>query len=733
MSFPFRRRLPLVLAVVMLTLVVTALSRLTSLSGEASLIWPVTGLVVGFVLSSGRLWALPVAAGAVLWAFLAGLSPVLWALLVLEVLVTAWVTGIWQERLPLRGVSAFRRLMTIYFRGAVMGAGAAAIIGGGALAWSGLFPDYTGWEIAVVYWIAAAIGVVLLTPLLLDAFSQRGRLTDDDIVFLRKCLPAALPLLVLALVARAEYGWMFSYLLVPLLIWAALRASPLLVNGMIVLSALLIVYVGRQGVPTDSIGNAELVQVVVQILALSISIQVLAAVSRERYKMLVAAKERAVRDPLTGLLNESGVRERLGRIENGATVSLVLLRIEDFDNVGDLLGVSASDALERSLLLEFADGNERADFGRLGRGLYAGLFPESIAAVKARMLDFYRRVDGRGLSANGLTVMLRPTMSLLPVCGVDREGVLGTAVDSLSVALRYTGERFLVLEDPVEITAERRRHHLLIEEVKAALHKRELVLYLQPIAPLGASSEHGLHGEILLRWNRTNGTVSAPGEFLGVAESAGLMGAIDRYVIRELFAWIVTNRGASQKVRKFAINLSGSSVSDPTLPAWIAGQIRVSAIDPASLCFEITESQAIANRDAARQLIHALRDIGASVSLDDFGTGLATFDYLKSFPFDYLKIDGSFIRNLRESEVDQAIVASITRVAKTLSLSTIAEFVEDPSVLEWLRANGVDFAQGYGVGRPAPLDELVANSLLEQRPESTPALSNMTPSVLPAR
>lgn len=694
----------------LLTLLVTLLSRYSSLSGEASLIWPITGLVVGLSLAAGRFWALPVAVGAFAWAAIAGLPTLLWVLLVMEVLVTAWVVGAWPDRLPMIGVSAFRRLMTVYFRGAILGGGTAAVIGGGALAWSGLYPDYASWEIALVYWVAAAIGVVLLTPLLLDALAQRGRLVGEDGLFIRKWALTAVPVVLLAFVTPSEYGWMFSYLLVPLLIWAALRASPMVVHGLIVLAAVLLVYIGRKAVPDDVLGHAELVQVVVQILALSISIQVLAAVSRERQQMLLSAKERAIRDPLTGLLNENGLRDRLMR--NGKeTATLAVLRIEDFDNIGDILGHAASDAFERSISAEFADGAREAAFGRIGRGLYAGLLQEDVGALRERMVAFYRRIDGRGLTHGGRTVMLRPTMSLVPVGKADSDGVLATAVDSVSVAQWLAGERFVVVDDPVEIASQRRRQHLLVEDIKASLSRRELVLFVQPIRPLRDASGSGLHGEVLLRWKRGDGSLVSPGEFLGVAESAGLMGAIDRYVIERLFEHIVRNRQAADRVRKFAINLSGSSVSDPTLPEWIADRIRAHRIDPTVLCFEITESQAIANREAACRLIGALREVGASVSLDDFGTGLATFDYLKAFPFDYVKIDGSFIRNLEQSPVDQAIVASITRVAATLSLSTIAEFVENPTTIDWLRAHGVDFAQGYAVGRPEPIESVFSDDI----------------------
>ncbi len=139
----------------------------------------------------------------------------------------------------------------------------------------------------------------------------------------------------------------------------------------------------------------------------------------------------------------------------------------------------------------------------------------------------------------------------------------------------------------------------------------------------------------------------------------------------------------------------------------LADMLQTHGIDPRTLCFEITESQAISNREHARQLIEALRALGASVSLDDFGTGLATFDYLKSFPFDYLKIDGSFVKTLEHSPVDQAIVRSITEVARCMGLATIAEFVESDGTAQLLRRFGVDYAQGYALGKPRPLAEIL--------------------------
>ncbi|MCL5041662.1 MAG: EAL domain-containing protein [Gammaproteobacteria bacterium] len=336
--------------------------------------------------------------------------------------------------------------------------------------------------------------------------------------------------------------------------------------------------------------------------------------------------------------------------------------------------------------------------------------------VEPIVFSFYQQLDSRPVCAEHANLLLRPSMVLMPQ-GKAGSAELRLAVEGLAMAASMTGSRFCRLHHAEHANQERLRQKTLQEAIKAGLRDREFVLYAQPIMPLAGASG-GRHCELLLRWQTASGDILTPGAFLPAAEQAGLMGSIDRYVIDTLLRLLTRKPALTQEFGKFAVNLSGSSLADPELPDWIARRVRASDIDPGLLCFEITESQTISNREQAVRLVNALRTLGASVSLDDFGTGLASFDYLKQFRFDYLKIDGSFVRELDASATDQAIVSAMVKVASTLDLKTIAEFVENQPILDLLTGLQVDYAQGYHLGRPAPLQDWLSLSKAATRTTS---------------
>ncbi|MBI4997540.1 MAG: EAL domain-containing protein, partial [Rhodocyclales bacterium] len=189
--------------------------------------------------------------------------------------------------------------------------------------------------------------------------------------------------------------------------------------------------------------------------------------------------------------------------------------------------------------------------------------------------------------------------------------------------------------------------------------------------------------------------------FLPAAERYDRMRDIDRWVIDHALRYV--GEHCESGAQFHAINLSGGSMSDDGLREFVSDRIAAYGVDPRNICFEVTETVAIGNFAVAVEFMRKLRDIGCRFALDDFGSGLSSFAYLKSLPVDFIKIDGRFIRNLRNDPMDRAIVEAIHRVAHVAKLRTIAEFVEDAAVLDVLRSIGVDFAQGYGIGRPEPL------------------------------
>jgi EAL domain-containing protein (putative c-di-GMP-specific phosphodiesterase class I) len=305
--------------------------------------------------------------------------------------------------------------------------------------------------------------------------------------------------------------------------------------------------------------------------------------------------------------------------------------------------------------------------------------------------------DGVHVSASIGILLLDATTNLTP------QEVLA-AVDIAMYKAKEAGrDRARLASATATSRAAMQAHLALSERLRSALRDDAFVLYQQPI--LNIADGRIDRYELLLRLPDGNGGMIAPGAFLTVAEHFGLMHAIDKWVIREAIGFVAAEQQAGRSV-KVEINLSGSSLTDPSMLACIEGELQRSAVDPSALTFEVTETVAIGNIAQACDFAQRLSRLGCAFALDDFGAGFSSFYYLKHLPFDYLKIDGEFIRNLTENAADQQIVKAIVQIAVGLGKQTIAEFVQDDATVDLLREYGVNFAQGYHVGKPAPLTEL---------------------------
>jgi EAL domain-containing protein (putative c-di-GMP-specific phosphodiesterase class I) len=203
-----------------------------------------------------------------------------------------------------------------------------------------------------------------------------------------------------------------------------------------------------------------------------------------------------------------------------------------------------------------------------------------------------------------------------------------------------------------------------------------------------------------------DGSLVSPQPFISSAERYGFMTLVDRWVVREAFRWISSLMDAQKVVPNLAINLSGSSVTDDAFLDYLFEQISEFGVGTNRLCFEITETGTISNLIKAADFVRAFRNIGCKFSIDDFGTGLASHNYLRELPVDYVKIDGSFISSIHENRNDYAMARSINDLAHFLGQETIAESVENDAIIQQLQEIGVDYLQGWGIGRPKPLDEI---------------------------
>jgi EAL domain-containing protein (putative c-di-GMP-specific phosphodiesterase class I) len=239
-----------------------------------------------------------------------------------------------------------------------------------------------------------------------------------------------------------------------------------------------------------------------------------------------------------------------------------------------------------------------------------------------------------------------------------------------------------------------------VRRIQAALEHDRFVLYEQPLLELGSGAV--ARHEILLRMVAEDGEHIAPMAFLPTAEQAGLVQAIDAWVIRRAIDLIARQARCGQRLH-LDVNISGASVTDPELLALVQRELALAEVDPSCLTFEITETAAIADIELAQRFALRLGELGCGFALDDFGAGFGSFVYLKHIPFDTLKIDGEFIRGLVDCERDQIMVKAIARVARDLGTETVAEFVTDDATRELVHSYGVHYAQGYGIGRPRPI------------------------------
>jgi len=283
------------------------------------------------------------------------------------------------------------------------------------------------------------------------------------------------------------------------------------------------------------------------------------------------------------------------------------------------------------------------------------------------------------------------------------------AADAACYAAKDRGRnRVVVFQEDAVTLARQRRESDWVARAKRALADNRLFLEAQAIQPLAPGSTEPPHYEVLVRMRDDSGRAVPPGAFLPTVERYNLSVRYDRWVINAALQWMAKNVAALGRVSRFFINLSRDSVVDPETAAFVRKAVAQAGVDPRRLGFEVPESIAIGNLTQANQLFTELRRLGCSVSLDDFGSGVSSFAYLKALGADYLKIDGMFVGNISQDKVDYAMVRSINDIGHVMGKKVIAESVETDAVLEKLREIGVDYAQGFGVGAPRPIDEIAS-------------------------
>jgi Amt family ammonium transporter len=288
----------------------------------------------------------------------------------------------------------------------------------------------------------------------------------------------------------------------------------------------------------------------------------------------------------------------------------------------------------------------------------------------------------------------------------DVDSIMLAADSSCLIAKRQGRNHVRVYSSGDDAVKQRSDDLQWITLIEKALKEDRCLLYQQPITPLCEISQPAVHFEVLLRILDDDGQIVPPGVFLPCAERNGLIDGIDRKVVGKVLQWLNDQQANDELDLTVSVNLSGASIADPDFQEFLLTSISDSGISARHLCFEITESAAIQNLSSSAEFLARVRALGCRIALDDFGTGFASLEYIKQLPLDFIKIDGAFIREIVDNPLDQALVRCVSDVARILEVATVAEFVENDETIRELTAIGVDFAQGYFISKPKPLENL---------------------------
>jgi len=443
---------------------------------------------------------------------------------------------------------------------------------------------------------------------------------------------------------------------------------------------------------------------------------------RQRRRSEELLRYQACHDDLTGLLNRRTFLERLHdnlvQVRRSRTPgSLCFMDLDRFKAVNDRCGHRAGDELLRQLASLMRQAVRESDtLARLGGDEFGLLLrdcdPEQAQRVASDLRDRIRafRFNWRDQVFDvGISIGIAPVTA-----DAANAAELLSAADMACYRAKEDGEgaiRCYQGED-AELTAQRGDLRSL-GALEAALDRDAFVLVTQPLIRLTDGVGATLGREVLLRMRGDDGGLVSPAAFLPIAERNGLLPTLDRWVIHSVLSRIgqwVRHRGNGGGTI-FFINLSGASLQEPGLAEFIREEIGRRGVPPDLLCFEIAETAAVVNLSAAIELSHRLKSLGCHFAVDDFGSGLSAFRYVRRLPVDFLRIDGRLVRDMLSDPIERAVVESIQRVGHLMGLCTIAESVETGEHLRVVRALGIDAAQGYAIGRGAPLDEAFAGQV----------------------
>jgi diguanylate cyclase (GGDEF)-like protein/PAS domain S-box-containing protein len=440
----------------------------------------------------------------------------------------------------------------------------------------------------------------------------------------------------------------------------------------------------------------------------------------ERRHMEHVIMHQATHDSLTGLTNRNEfdrqLTEHIYDAKNyGRTHALCYLDLDRFKLVNDTSGHAAGDELLKQITTLLHSCIRGGDIlGRLGGdefGLILENCPHNAAETIANKIT--DEISNHQFIWDDKTFSIGVTIGLVPLTEqTDSASEVMKQADLACYTAKDLGRNRVYVYQNEDTEMIRRQEEMhWATQIEDALDNNRLRLHAQSICPISKDGLGRVHLEILVRLEGADGELIPPNAFIPAAERFNLMGKIDQRIIHDTFNFIASRKGETGDNICYSINLSGNSLNDVNLSQYINTKLDEFKISPDNVCFEITETAAITNLQMAKKLMEDLKSFGCLFALDDFGSGLSSFEYLKNLPVDYLKIDGCFVRDMVNNKVDHAMVAAINQIGHVMDIQTIAEFVENDQIIHKLKILDVDYAQGYAISRPIPLEEVDIDDL----------------------
>ena len=440
----------------------------------------------------------------------------------------------------------------------------------------------------------------------------------------------------------------------------------------------------------------------------------------EEKKMMSQLYRQASVDSLTGLINRHSFQRSLDNLLSNSTGTtqrhvLCYMDLDHFKVVNDVCGHAAGDELLKQVSDIFSKSVRTSDkLARVGGDEFAVLLPkcelETSRRICNRILEDirnYRFTWQQNSFSVGVSI---GAIEFDSTCKVSDRSELMIKVDKACYKAKQGGRNQLYIENmgdkPIDANnAEKEKTENWDRSINQALKSDQFVLYIQPIVSLDESDpDSSDQYEVLVRMKH-EGELLSPGSFLPSAERLGLMSKIDRWVVGKTIDFIALNH-QGEKNRLFTINISADTVLDASFISFVSTLLDDKAVDPSNLCFEISESVALANFSETQGMLKKLSGLGCSGSLDDFGSGFSSLSYLRDLSLQYLKIDGTFIRNMSKNRIDAAMVDGVNKVGQVMNLRTVAELVENEITVKLLQKMGVNYAQGYHCGKPFPIEDI---------------------------